>query len=180
MKLVKENNAILSKECNLFDFENPIMDPYELSDGLQEVRRRDGGIGLAAPQVGLDTQALVIGAGNFENEEAKDFEQVFFNPTIKSFGEETELMIEGCLSFPGLFIKVRRPKEIVLEWYTEEGTVCEEPFVGMTSRIIQHEVDHLKGVTFISRANRIHLEKAKKDRKLSERRRKKIEAIQNS
>ena len=177
MKLVAENNPILTKKCELFDFENPVMDPYELSDGLQKVRREDAGVGLAAPQVGIDTQALVIGMGNFESEGTQEFEQIFFNPVITSFGEETELMIEGCLSFPGMFIKVKRPKDIVLEWYTEEGTWTTQNFGGMTSRILQHEVDHLKGVTFISRANRHHLQKAQKDRKLSERRRKRIEEI---
>ena len=177
MKLVAENNPILTKECIPFDFENPVMDPCELSDGLQKVRREDAGVGLAAPQVGIDTQALVIGMGNFETEGTQEFEQIFFNPVIKSFGDETELMIEGCLSFPGLFVKVRRPKDMVLEWYTEEGTWATQNFGGITSRILQHEIDHLNGITFQGRANRHHLEKARKDRKLSERRRKRIEEV---
>lgn len=175
MKLVEENNPILTKKCELFDFENPVMDPYELSDALQKIRREGGGIGLAAPQVGIDTQALVIGMGNFETKEAQEFEQIFFNPVITSYGEDTELVIEGCLSFPGLFIKIRRPKDIVMEWYTEEGTWVTQNFGEMTSRILQHEVDHLNGITFQTKAHRHHLEKAKKDRKLSDRRRKKIE-----
>ena len=175
MKLVTENNRILIKKCIPFDFENPVMDPYELSDALQKIRREGGGIGLAAPQVGIDTQALVIGMGNFETKEAQEFEQIFFNPVITSFGKETELVIEGCLSFPDLFIKVRRPKDIVMEWYTEEGTWDTQNFGEMTPRILQHAVDHLNGITFLTRAHRHHLFKAKKDRKLSERRRKRIE-----
>lgn len=175
MKLVAENNPILTKKCELFDFENPVMDPYELSDGLQKVRREDGGVGLAAPQVGIDTQVLVIGMGNMKTKGAEDYDQIFFNPVIKSFGEETELMIEGCLSFPGLFIKIRRPKDIELEWYTEEGTWVTSSLGGMMSRIIQHEIDHLNGVVFQTKAHRHHLQKAEKDRKLSARRRKRIE-----
>ena len=175
MKLVEENNRILTKKCIPFDFENPVMDPYELSDALHKTRREGGGIGLAAPQVGIDTQAFVIGMGNFETKEAQEFEQIFFNPVITSFGEETELVIEGCLSFPDLFIKVRRPKDIVMEWYTEEGTWATQNFGEMTSRILQHEVDHLNGITFLTRAHRHHLFKAEKDRKLSDRRRKRIE-----
>ena len=122
MKLVAENDRILTEVCIPFDFNDPVMDPYELSDALQNARREGGGIGLAAPQVGIATQALVIGMGNFVTSEAQEFEQIFFNPVITSFGEETDLIIEGCLSFPGLFVKIRRPKDIVLEWYTEEGT----------------------------------------------------------
>jgi peptide deformylase len=175
MKLVAENNRILTKKCIPFDFENPVMDPYELSDALHKIRREGGGIGLAAPQVGIDAQAFVIGMGKFETKEAQEFEQIFFNPVITSLGEETELVIEGCLSFPDLFIKIRRPKDIVLEWYTEEGTWATQNFGEMTSRIIQHEVDHLNGITFQTKAHSHHLLKAKKERILSERRRKRIE-----
>jgi len=179
MKLVNESSSILIKKCEPFDFENPIMDPYELSGGLQEVRKRDGGVGLAAPQVGIDTRALVIGMGNFETEGTDDYNQVFFNPVITSFSDETELMVEGCLSFPGMFIKIKRPKDIVLEWYTEEGTWTTQNFGGMTSRILQHEVDHLDGITFLQRANRYHLDTAKKNRMISNRRRRKINEQQN-
>ena len=84
-------------------------------------------------------------------------------------------MIEGCLSFPGLFVKVKRPESIVLQWETEEGSECTETFEGITSRILQHEVDHLDGITFIKRANRFHLEQARKQMKLSARRKKKLE-----
>ena len=66
MKLVDEFDPILTQKCEPFDFENPIMDPYELSDGLQKIRKEGAGVGLAAPQVGLNTQVLVIGMGNME------------------------------------------------------------------------------------------------------------------
>ena len=81
-------------------------------------------------------------------------------------------MMEGCLSYPGLFVKIKRPKSITMEWWTEEDTRCEERFEGMTSRILQHEVDHLNGITFLQRAGRYHLDKARKDKKLQERYRK--------
>ena len=78
MKLVSSTDPILNKECQLFDFENPIMDPKELADGLQRVRKMGKGVGLAAPQVGLDTKVLVIGMSDFETEGVEDFEKVFF------------------------------------------------------------------------------------------------------
>ena len=172
MKLVDKYDPILSQKCEPFDFEEPVMDPYELSNELQKIRAEGGGIGLAAPQVGINTQVLVIGMGDFKTEGAEDYNQVFFNPNIISMGDEKAYMIEGCLSFPGLFVKVKRPKSMVMEWWTEEDTRCEETFDGITSRILQHEVDHLNGITFIKQAERYHLEKAKKDLKMQKRLRK--------
>ena len=172
MRLVKETDPILFKRCEPFNFDEPVMDPYELSNELQKIRGEGGGIGLAAPQVGINTQVLVIGMGNFETEGVEDYNQVFFNPNILSMGDEKTYMIEGCLSYPGLFVKVKRPKSMVMEWWTEEDTRCEETFDGVTSRILQHEVDHLNGITFLKRAQRFHLEKAKKELKVQKRLRK--------
>ena len=67
-------------------------------------------------------------------------------------------MIEGCLSFPGLYIKVKRPDWIEIKWQTEEGSEVQEKCGGMTARVLQHEVDHLDGVLYQTRANRYHLE----------------------
>ena len=175
MKLVKEADPILFKRCDPFDFNEPIMDPYELVEGLHEIRRDGKGIGLAAPQVGLATQVLVIGMGDFKTEGVSDYDQCFFNPVITRFSDETEVMIEGCLSFPDLVIKVKRPKDIEVTWDSEEGSECSQSFAGMTSRILQHEIDHLDGITFLKRADRYHLQKAQKDRKMQERYRKRQE-----
>ena len=106
MRLVEETNSILFKRCDPFDFNEPIMDPYELVDELHKIRKEGKGIGLAAPQVGLATQVLVIGMGDFKTEGVSDYNQCFFNPVITQFSDETEVMIEGCLSFPNLVIKV--------------------------------------------------------------------------
>ena len=172
MKLVDQHDPILRQKCEPFNFDEPVMDPYELSDELQKIRAEGGGIGLAAPQVGINTQVLVIGMGNFQTEGTEDYNQVFFNPVITSTEGNETYMMEGCLSYPGLFVKVKRPETIVLYWETEEGTGCDEKFEGITSRILQHEVDHLNGITFIKRAERYHLEKAKKDLKMQKRLRK--------
>jgi peptide deformylase len=172
MKLVDQHDPILRQKCNPFDFQEPIMDPYELSNELHKIRKEGAGVGLAAPQIGLNTQVLVIGMGNFQTEGAEDYDQVFFNPTITSTDGKDVYMLEGCLSFPGLFVKIKRPENITLEWYTEEDTVCNERFTGITSRILQHEVDHLSGLLFIRKAERYHLLKGQKDRKLQKRYRK--------
>ena len=172
MKLVEETNLILRQKCDPFDFNEPIMDPYELVEGLHKIRREGKGVGLAAPQVGLATQVLVIGMGDFTTEGVSDYDQCFFNPVITRSSDEIELMVEGCLSFPDLVLKVKRPKDIEVTWYSEEGSEVSQSFGGMTSRILQHEIDHLDGITFIKRADRYHLHKAQKDRKMLERYRK--------
>ena len=172
MILVDQHDPILMQKCEPFNFDEPVMDPYELSDELQKIRVEGGGIGLAAPQVGINTQVLVIGMGDFKTEGAEDYNQVFFNPNILSTDGEKIYWIEGCLSFPGLFVKVKRPTDIVMEWWTEEDTRCEEKFSGVTSRILQHEVDHLNGITFLKRAERYHLQRAQKELKMQKRLRK--------
>jgi len=172
MKLVDQHDPILRQKCEPFNFNEPVVDPYELSDELHKIRIEGGGIGLAAPQVGINTQVLVIGMGNFQTEGTEDYNQVFFNPVITSTEGNETYMMEGCLSYPGLFVKVKRPETIVLYWETEEDTRCEEKFDGITARILQHEVDHLNGITFIKRAERYHLEKARKDLKMQKRLRK--------
>ena len=118
MKLVDQHDPILRQKCEPFNFNEPVVDPYELSDELQKIRVEGGGIGLAAPQVGINTQVLVIGMGNFQTEGAEDYNQVFFKPCniISTEGDEKTYMIEGCLSYPGLFVKVKRPKTMVMEW----------------------------------------------------------------
>ena len=96
---------------------------------------------------------------------------------LHSFSDETEMMIEGCLSFPNLVVKVKRPKDIEVTWYSEEGSEVSQSFGGMTSRILQHEIDHLDGITFLKRADRYHLQKAQKDRKMLERYRKRQKTV---
>ena len=179
MILLDQFDPILRQKCDPFDFNNPIMDPYELAEELHKLRFKGRGVGLAAPQVGINTRAIVMGMGDFESDEAKDFNSVFFNPEITEFSDEKVLMIEGCLSYPGLFIKIKRPTYIVLTWENEEGNKCYEKFAGMTARIIQHEIDHLEGITFLRKADRYHLEQAKKALKKLQRVRKRNETTSN-
>ena len=175
MKLVEQIDPILRKVCEPFDFNEPVMDPYELAEGLHEIRRKDGGIGLAAPQVGIDTRALVIGMGSLMADGTEDYDQIFFNPIITLSEGKQVYWIEGCLSFPGLFVKGKRYETIELQWDSEEGSECNQSFEGITSRILQHEIDHLNGITFLKRANRFHLEQAQKQLKLSKRRKRNID-----
>jgi|TARA_B100000959_G_C14950513_1_gene611693 peptide deformylase len=184
MKLVTEKNQILKEVCAPFDFENPIVDQEELITNLQAVRQEKAGLGLSAPQLGINSRVFVIGLSDMTVEGAEDYAKAFFNPQI--FWDQTtntypdnELtyMVEGCLSYPGMFLKIKRPNHIIMEWYTEEGEREVDEFSGMTSRILQHEIDHLNGVTFDKKASTYHLQQARRKLKAQLRARKRFELI---
>ena len=172
MKLIQENNPILKKVMPDFNFDDPVMNPNELVEEMHKIRKRDGGIGLAAPQIGVEARVIVIGMGDLQSDGVEDFAKAFFNPEITEFSETQEYMVEGCLSYPGLFVKVKRPTEITFTYEDIDGTKFYDHLSGITSRIVQHEIDHLDGITFDTRANPLHLKKAKKDRKMASRYRK--------
>ena len=165
MKLIKENNLILRKVCEPFDFDNPIVPPLELVSEMQKIRLAGRGVGLAANQVGVDARVIVLGTIS------EEFEAVYFNPIVTLASEETEYFVEGCLTWPGLYIKIKRPKAITVMYQDAEGESHHMKYDRMVSRILQHEIDHLHGITFKDRATKYHLEKARKDLKLLKRRR---------
>ena len=116
----------------------------EMFDLMYEAK----GLGLAATQVALPFQFLVMNISGDANQ--KDMEQVFINPTLV---ERKGIMEgeEGCLSFPGLFQKVRRAKTVKIKAYNLEGQEVEVIASDLASRAWQHEIDHLNGVLFIDK-----------------------------
>lgn len=162
MNLVYDQHPALYKVAEPWDFENPLMDAGELVYRMQKIRKENQGIGLAAPQIDLNTQVIVLGMGD-------DIEHAFFNPSYEIVEEDEEYMIEGCLSFPNYYISIKRPKTIKLTYYEADGTKIENQPSGITARIIQHETDHLNGLVFTKRASMYHLNKAKTQAKRLER-----------
>lgn len=148
--LARPNDPILMRPTQKFDFENPPMDPEELANQLLTVMAGQGGIGLSANQVGLPYSVFVIHGDPF----------ACFNPMIVDVSEETADLEEGCLTFPGLYVTVTRPKHIRLRFTTIRGNVETQKFTGMTARIIQHEMDHLEGKLFFNRVSKYHRDKA--------------------
>jgi peptide deformylase len=113
----------------------------------------EGGVGLAAPQVGVSRQIAVI---NPEPENEKTLIKMI-NPRIVATSDETEILEEGCLSIPGIRADVIRSKGLEVLYQDEGGKEHRLEAEGLLARIIQHEVDHLNGVLFID-----HLSTAKK------------------
>ncbi len=106
------------------------------------------GIGLAAPQVGIHQQLLVIDI-DLENPSTPPL--VLINPQINSSSASVETYEEGCLSIPGVYLDVVRPSAIVLSYRDEMGRPKKMKADGLMARCIQHEMDHLNGVLFVDR-----------------------------
>ena len=106
------------------------------------------GIGLAAPQVGISKELLVIDI-NFEDSAAEPL--ILINPEITAFGSTLNSYEEGCLSIPGVYLNVIRPSTIKLKFRDEMGRPRKMNADGLLARCIQHEVDHLNGVLFVDR-----------------------------
>ena len=155
--LVPSTDPILKEPIGQFDFNNPPTDPIQLAHDLAETMIANNGLGLSANQIGLPYRAFAVMAEKII---------VFFNPKIVDYSEETIYMEEGCLSYPNLFIKVKRPQKIKIRYTEPNGNTVTKTFNGLTARVIQHEYDHMEGVVHLQRANRIHKEQAMKNMKL--------------
>jgi peptide deformylase len=114
---------------------------------LQTMYSADG-IGLAAPQVGINKQIIVI---DCEPDNPENKPLVLINPVIKRFGRSLCNAQEGCLSIPGVYLDVMRPEEIEVTYKDENGRPQTLKATGLLSRAIQHEMDHLNGVMFVDR-----------------------------
>jgi peptide deformylase len=108
------------------------------------------GIGLAANQVGIRAKVFVMGYR--ENPETA---QAFFNPIILSNTEKIEDLEEGCLSFPGVYVKIKRPHAIKARWQNSSGEWEEGLFEGYNCKCFLHEFDHLEGITFQDRVSQL-------------------------
>jgi len=106
------------------------------------------GIGLAAPQVGVNKRMLVI---DIDPEEAANPVWVMINPVIKRVVSDLELGEEGCLSVPGIFANVVRPARVTVSFRDLSGKPQMIEAQGILGRVIQHEMDHLDGVLFVDR-----------------------------
>jgi len=116
------------------------------------------GIGLAAPQVGVHKQLLVLDL-DLENPTTPPL--VFINPEIISCSASVETYEEGCLSIPGVYLNVVRPSAVMLSFRDEMGRPRKMKADGLLARCIQHEMDHLEGVLFVDRVtdeNELNLE----------------------
>jgi peptide deformylase len=157
LKIINFPDPILREKMPDFDFSDPLMDPITLEKDLIEAMQANNGIGLSANQVGIRTRVFVMGWSY-----APEKTQAFFNPMIISNLDETEEQLEGCLSFPGIFVKVKRPKAIKARWQNRNGDWEEGIFEGYDCKCFLHEFDHLEGIVYKDRVSLLKWDRANK------------------
>lgn len=127
----------------------PVEKIPELKDIVEEMFRtmyENEGIGLAAQQVGITEQIIVI-----DTRENGSSPKAIINPEITAYSEEESSFEEGCLSFPDIRADIRRPIAIQLSYYDLQGKPHTEEIDGLLARVLQHEIDHVNGTLFIDR-----------------------------
>lgn len=167
LKLLPEDDLILKQECKPFDFDNPPVDPKQLVEDLKLAMIDNFGVGLSANQVGLPYKVFVFG----DPTDPQNIQSVF-NPKLLHSSDEEVLIEEGCLSYPGLFIKIKRPGTIRVRYANEQGIVNTYVYDKEPARIFLHEYDHMDGITFKERATPVRLAMAFKQKRKLDRLRK--------
>lgn len=111
------------------------------------------GVGLAAPQVGQAIRIFILDSIDHEDDDLVGIKKAFVNPEILEKSGDEWLMNEGCLSLPEIREDVMRPESIRIKYLDEDLNEHEETYHGFTSRVIQHEYDHLEGIMFVDYLN---------------------------
>lgn len=129
----------------------------ELINNMFETMYNADGIGLAAPQIGLDIRLFVIDLEPLaeDNPKYSNFKKVFINPRIVEYSGEIVKIDEGCLSLPGISEPVEREETIRIEYMDENFVSHDETYGDFFARCIQHEYDHIEGKLFIDRISGI-------------------------
>ena len=164
MELIKAPNEWLDRVVKPFDFDT--LDAKDISERMIELMRSQSGLGMSANQVGIDGQIFVMRPILLEDKTPL----VVINPEVVSASTETELMVEGCLSYPDLFLHVKRPKHIVAKYLDIDAKECTIELYDIDARCFLHEFDHLNGIKFTDRVSKLKLDRAlKKQKKIKER-----------
>lgn len=148
----------LTQTSTPWDF-NVDEDPEKLEHEMCRFMLNNRGIGLAANQIGITKRVFTMGARDIPG-----FPKPFalFNPTIIESSEEMILDQEGCLSYPGLYLHIKRPSWVVAGYHDAKGDYREVKIDGYLSKCFQHELDHLNGVCFVDIVSPLKLKLAMK------------------
>ena len=153
-KLLEPNNRALrvriesvSKDCNREKVRQDLIDSMEHYQG----------VGLSANQIGIMERVFIM----YENVDIRKI-LTCFNPKILETSKEQILMDEGCLTYPGIWLKVKRPIAVLFEYEDEKGEKHQKEFQGLPSRIFQHEYDHMEGTDFTQKVSRLKIDRAMK------------------
>ena len=155
--LLKNDNPILRVPLSGLSED---LDRGTLTENLVETMRDYKGIGLSASQCGVMERVFVMYS---DVKERKII--ACYNPQILEYSEDIVEMDEGCLTYPGLWLKIKRPEGIKVQFEDETGTKQEYQLFGLESRIFQHEMDHMEGTDFTHRVSKLRLDMGRRRQK---------------
>ncbi len=146
-------NAVLRKESKEIGPDYPEL--HTLVNNMYETMYHADGVGLAAPQIGLDIRLLVIDLAPFKEQDPElgSFKVTMINPVMLEMSDETVMGEEGCLSIPGIHESVARSKRIKITYLDLDFNEHTEVFEDYKARVVQHEYDHLEGKVFTDRVS---------------------------
>jgi len=150
LSLVLEGHPILTQPCEPWSGQE---DAEQLVREMTRVMIATNGLGLSAPQVGKNYRMFVMGNS--------DRLYACFNPQILIASPEQTIQREGCLSFPGLFLSIKRSSWIMVSYQDVKGKMQQHRFEGIVAQCFQHELDHLDGICFTERAAKLSLKIAR-------------------
>jgi peptide deformylase len=154
LKLYDENFSMLSDEIPLY--RDPLPN-YEMSDLIKRLKmtmKLFNGVGLSANQCGIYERVFVIGTDQFQI--------ACINPEVLEVSENVVKDNEGCLSFPGMFLKIPRPVSVKARFMDEFGEIKEMWLDGLTARCYLHELDHMNGIKFTDKVGNVSIQMARK------------------
>lgn len=154
LALLPETAPILRETIDILDVEAIGGSIKELSERLHATRKRYNAVGLAANQVGIKARMFVMADAGIEF--------TCINPEIVEVKDDSVTYSEGCLSFPNLFLKVKRPSEVKIRYVNESLETKETTFTGKLARCALHELDHLNGIVFTDHVSKLVLAMARK------------------
>ena len=154
LPLYDERLPMLDSEIPTYNLRLPNPHMTKLVKQMKMTMKKFGGIGLSANQCGVYERVFIIGTEHFQI--------ACINPKIIEKSATTIKSEEGCLSYPGLYLKIERPEWIVAEFTTENGEVKQMRFDGITARCYQHELDHMNGKKFVDYVGPVSLQMARK------------------
>jgi peptide deformylase len=152
-KMIEKEHPILKMKLSLSED----IDRHEVVEDLVETMRSENGIGLSANQVGLLERVFVM----YSDVKEKKI-MACFDPQIVEMASEQIIMDEGCLTYPGMWLKIKRPVWIKATWEDQDGVKDEYQLAGLEARVFQHEYDHMEGTDFTKKVSKLKLKMAKK------------------
>ena len=154
LKIREVGDPILNKISEEINIKNINEEILEIIDDLKSTLEFGTGLGIAAPQIGINKRIIVVEAKK-ENIKYNDAEEIplmaMINPTWRKTSNETDIQYEGCMSVPIIRGKVERYKDIELTYYDENGKKIIKQLHGFFSRLVQHECEHLDGILFLEK-----------------------------